>query len=726
MIRKFLRAPNRRRAIASRARRLSVEPMESRLLLSAAEITILNGAAEIAEGTTAAIDLGIAVQGTTGPTKTFTIVNDGEESLMVGTITLPPGFSLVEGASSEIAVRGSDTFTVRLDSFTVGPKSGIISISNNDDDENPFQFTIQGTVVTALPEITVFDGATLIANGSAVPIEFGTFVQGRTGPVRTFTVRNDGALPLTFGSISVPEGFVITDGLPGVLASGVSDSFGVRLSTAASARRAGEITVSNNDGDENPFHFAVQGTVIPFDAPDISVLDGLRSIENGTGVPIDFGTGVLGQAAVTRTFTVRNDGNATLTLAGIDVPAGFTLLGTLSASLTPRATASFTIQLDTLTLGSPAGQIRIATNDPDESPFVFPIVGSVAAPAPEIRVFREDVLELLDGVPPVSEFRPVGVGQTGGRWIYEILNDGTGTLTFGGVALPAGFIVADGLVASLAPGRSDLFSIQLDSTTVGVKAGAVTIVSNDADEHFFEILVSGEVVPAAPEIAVLTDGINLVDDAATPFQFGDGVLRAPPPSRTFIVRNDGTTSLTLGSISLPTGYTLLEGLPPALAPGAADSFTVRLAPAAVGTYAGEITIANDDADESPFSIRVTAQISQLPVPEITVFDGATPLISGSSPVIDFGAVVRRRKGITRTFTIRNDGSETLRINRVDLPVGYTLVRGPRRNLHPRGTDTFVVRLDAKQVGVKAGTIQILNDDSDESVFSIAITGTVVN
>ena len=45
----------------------------------------------------------------------------------------------------------------------------------------------------------------------------------------------------------------------------------------------------------------------------------------------DFGIVVQGSPAISRTFTVRNDGTATLTLGAVTVPAGFTLTEGLSA-----------------------------------------------------------------------------------------------------------------------------------------------------------------------------------------------------------------------------------------------------------------------------------------------------------------------------------------------------------------------------------------------------------
>ena len=84
-------------------------------------------------------------------TRTFTIENSGTNPL---TITLPisiggthSGDFLVTGqpASTVSALGGTTTFTVEFDPDAIGVRSAEISIDNNDSDENPYTFAIQGT-----------------------------------------------------------------------------------------------------------------------------------------------------------------------------------------------------------------------------------------------------------------------------------------------------------------------------------------------------------------------------------------------------------------------------------------------------------------------------------------------------------------------------------------------------------------------------------------------------
>src|SRR5262249_44836054 len=77
----------------------------------------------------------------------------------------------------------------------------------------------------------------------------------------------------------------------------------------------------------------------------------------------DFGAVPPGGTPVQRTFTVANIGTSTLTTSGLALPSGFTLVEGLSASILPGASDTFTVRLDTASLGTKSGQISFANND---------------------------------------------------------------------------------------------------------------------------------------------------------------------------------------------------------------------------------------------------------------------------------------------------------------------------------------------------------------------------
>ncbi len=140
------------------ARLINIEKLQ---FASDPEISVSGNAINIADGDTTpntadGTGFGSVVQGGAGVIHTFTVKNDGGSTLTLGTPTVPNGFSLVPAnpLAASLPSGGSDTFQVRLDSTIVGIKSGQLRIATNDSDENPFNFSINGTV-TASSQVTL-------------------------------------------------------------------------------------------------------------------------------------------------------------------------------------------------------------------------------------------------------------------------------------------------------------------------------------------------------------------------------------------------------------------------------------------------------------------------------------------------------------------------------------------------------------------------------------------
>lgn len=98
------------------------------------------------------INFGTVNQGDADPTVVFTVSNTGGTALTTSGMSVTgTGFSLTEGLSASIPAAGSDTFTVTMDTATAGSLTGNVSFANSDSDENPFNFSISGTVNSTGP-----------------------------------------------------------------------------------------------------------------------------------------------------------------------------------------------------------------------------------------------------------------------------------------------------------------------------------------------------------------------------------------------------------------------------------------------------------------------------------------------------------------------------------------------------------------------------------------------
>lgn len=601
------------------------------------EVTVVGASTDIIDGdstpsTLEGTDFGTVNQGTPGVTRSYTVRNDGSATLTLSGLSVPAGFAVVDGLPASLAPGATDTLIIQLNTTTTGTRAGDVSFSTNDPDEGTFNFRIQGTVaVVSGPEVTVLGNSINIIDGDTTPstadgTDYGSVTIGDPVVVRSFTIRNDGNSMLTLSGLTVPSGFAVTDGLAASLGPGSSDIITVQMATGTAGTLSGDISFTTNDADEGTFNFRIQGAVNATIGPEVTVLGNSISIADGDSTPTttdgtDYGTVAVGGAAISHSFTIRNDGNATLIMSGLSVPAGFTVTDGLAASLAPGASDTLTVRLDTAVSGTRTGDISFTTNDADEGTFNFAITGFVnGVSGPEVTVLGNSV-SIADGdsTPSSADDTYFGSVTQGAPFVshtFTVRNDGTATLTTSFLSVPLGFTITETLSASIAAGSSDTFTVQFDTSAVGTKAGDVSFSTNDPNEGAFNFRIEGIVNPVnTPDAAVLGNGISILDGDTTPgtadgTDFGTIAPGGAAVSHNFIVRNDGTATLTMGTLTVPTGYTVTDGLATSLAPGATDTITIRLDATTAGVKSGQVSFTTNTA-ENPFNFSITGTVNAL-------------------------------------------------------------------------------------------------------------------
>ncbi len=280
------------------------------------------------------------------------------------------------------------------------------------------------------------------------------------------------------------------------------------------------------------------------------------------------------------------------------------------------------------------------------------------------------------------------------------------------------------ILATAAPGTS--YGATL-SHTLG--AGTFYLVARGTGDYgnMGRYAITGTVpAPApAPEITVRIGATGITDGQT--IEFGS-VAIGSSVDRTFTVVNDGTATLNLTNLdpaSLPAGFSIVSDVESAtLAAGASTTFTLRFTPDVEGSFSGSIVLLNDDANENPFDL-VLEGTGVVPAPEISTLLGSTNLTSGGT--LSFGSTTIGT-AVTRTLTIRNDGSLVLDLTAVDpatLPEGYSIVANiGSTTLAPGDSTTLTLQLDATATGSFGGSISIASSDSDESPFTLNLEGTV--
>jgi len=239
-----------------------------------------------------------------------------------------------------------------------------------------------------------------------------------------------------------------------------------------------------------------------------------------------------------------------------------------------------------------------------------------------------------------------------------------------------------------------------------------------------------------PEINVKAGTVNLASGSTRDF---DNVnIGSSSADVTFTIENLGATDLTLngtaGSLVALSGtnaadFTVTQTS--VTSPIAAESnatFTVSFTPSAAGNRSAVLTIMNNDANEGTYTINLTGTGT---APEINVKAGANNVASGGT--YDFGSVQSGQSSADVIFTIENTGNGMLALtgtagslvvlggtNAADFAVTQTNVTSP---VAANGNVTFTVKYTASAtVGAASATLTITSNDSDESSYTINLTG----
>ncbi|WP_289044554.1 choice-of-anchor D domain-containing protein [uncultured Olleya sp.] len=209
---------------------------------------------------------------------TFNINNEGSLDLDISTLifsgTNPGDFSIISPITPFTITPGNTQIvTIRFSPSSVAVKNAILTITNNDADENTCTILLEGLGTTPEQEINVEGNIGAypdISNGDITPIALDNtlFAAQNIGDFQTksFRIQNNGTANLDINSIIVegtnPGDFTVSSNPSPFTVLSMQDPpgvFEITFQPIASGTRTAIISISNNDLDENPYTFMVQG-----------------------------------------------------------------------------------------------------------------------------------------------------------------------------------------------------------------------------------------------------------------------------------------------------------------------------------------------------------------------------------------------------------------------------------------------------------------------------------
>ncbi|HPJ35487.1 MAG TPA: Ig-like domain-containing protein [Spirochaetota bacterium] len=219
--------------------------------------------------------------------------------------------------------------------------------------------------------------------------------------------------------------------------------------------------------------------------------------------------------------------------------------------------------------------------------------------------------------------------------------------------------------------------------------------------------------------------IYIISPLSTDFISGDTFdLGGVTTPYTFTIGNSGNVALNITLVTLSDSTNFATSLAPsAIGGGTNTTFTVTFTPASTGVKNAVLSIGNDDSDENPFIINLTADTPVLPAPEIQItWDGV--VFSNNTSTVDFGTLTIGATD-TQTIVIHNIGTADLHITGTTIggtSPAYFSTGFSTATIASGGTANVAIQFSAPiKVNAKA-TITFDNDDSDEGPFMVKLKG----
>jgi|GEM_PF-2986499 len=358
-------------------------------------------------------------------------------------------------------------------------------------------------------------------------------------------------------------------------------------------------------------------------------------------------------------------------------------------------------------------------------------------PYPVLSVKR-NATPVYSGTGPYP-FGNVLPGQSSNPVVFTVENKGSAALDVTAVSITgdsaADFTHNFSEGTTLASGASLEIEVIFTPTTSleGSRYAQLNITHNDTStDSPFMLKLSGYVTVKAPEIHIADQLSNSLLSGSGQKHFGTVVEGASSAAQSFTISNLGNEKLSITGISISdtSNFTLSSAAAAATleakgTAGSSTAFSIVFNPASSGYKTATVTVASNDSDEASYTFTVAgnASSSAAVTPEINVKAGSVTCLTGST--YSFGNVKETTSSGAKTFTVQNIGTAELTVTSVSCPGTELTVSatGLPATIAAGATYTFSATYSPVDRGADSGTVTIASNDTDESTYTINLSGT---
>lgn len=734
------------------------------------DITVLRNAAIVADD---GVDTVTGLAAGVDTWLTYVIRNDGTANLVM-TAPLVDGSAVVPIANCTATgeyintpttlTRGeTTTVMVRIHPTVAGFWSAALSLGNDDPDESPYNFTIQG-IATASPEPEFQwyrSGAAQIAVATGGTDDRGAdFIQNATYDFN-YLIANAGSANLVLNTgadaITASTGCSSAVIQAGPMASSVAASAQTTVTFRVvpnAATWSFTYSVGTNDSDENPATITVSGTASA-PAPEALVSYAGSGVSNGATVAP---AGLIAGQLSNLSFAISNIGGATLNLAQ-NYPIDGCLTDADSDPLNGAADATGAAQsaaaADVLPSGTAGACLYVGVDA--ATPF-----GGVVVTASTAGVGGAMTWEYYTGtgwsaltmtalsgstaltatsnvlawaVP--SDWTAVTLGGTSACWVRAQVSTTYGTAPQLSQIQVGVLGNISNCTASLATAPSSTVAVASATTVVvaltptvpGVFTCDVAFDSDDADEDPVYWTIAGsasQLTPNAPEIQVERNAVAISDGS---FDNQGALVAGQAMPVTYILRNIGAQNLVLGDVAVTAAVNcavrFISTNDTVILPTSATQVVLEVTPTVAGSWSCTWSVTTNDSDENPTDITLVGTATASPQAELVVSRSGITVVDGGTD-----SVVSTLAGVATLldYTVADTGALDLTIYAAAVVSGESNCTVTIETNLPglvASMDNAPLRLwiTPSAAGAWSFDLSFTNSDADENPWNVTVSGT---
>lgn len=391
---------------------------------------------------------------------------------------------------------------------------------------------------------------------STSDIDFGTQYIG--GPViaRTIVLANATASSVTPAFISTPDtdpNFVVSDLCPVTLPAYASCLIEVLYNSPVTSSDATTLTLPTGSV------LTLTGTTLQ--QPGAGGLSANPSISASPST-LTFGAVGVGDVTIAQAVSVTNSGNAA---AGINISAsaGFTVSNNCNGVVAANSGCTVLVEFSPAALGVQHGQLAITPAG--SSPVDVALSGGGAS-----DVNFGTILLGTGATQWISLGSFVGNATASVQGAFETAVVNSYTYT----SPPA---IRFGETSTVSCTASCYVGVRAIPLSSGTQSGTLTLAQQGSGTTTYPLTAAALKQPPA-----LLSAYN--------FAFGSVPVKSSSAMQLFTVTNPGDTAVTVGSVSVSTGFSVLNSCASSLAAGASCQIGVAFVPASIGEAAGALSV----------------------------------------------------------------------------------------------------------------------------------------